>query len=333
MQSVPNGPSLSTGIEFECNHFRLKRDRQSFETRDFNSCVNNLILRQMYVSLFEWFSMNVHADDFLNPHMFKDGLPELRSEAYAPSKLRLSFIDEIEMLFNDNFKDNYLRMLRNKCGNEIEKPRRLFPKDIDLKTLDALNRWFFENLPESVWDDVFQDVPFHQGESPTILMPSHSIVMDGINPYEPSELANVLFSNGSYSDFWKEFAEVEFIRENFPLEGNFEACILLNSEIANGDLGKRCLEYSSHPSMKLKFVSVASEPSQFGEYQAMAELGRKDIWEPRNNEEFEQELSERIFMYLGGKSTTQSEINSLSALMSENMMIQKAAISVWNEGY
>ena len=97
--------------------------------------------------------MNVHADDFKPSHVQRRVARVERS--YAPSKLRLSFIDEIEMLFNDNFKDNYLRMLATNGGNEIESRDDCSQGYADLKTLDALNRWFFENLPESVWDDVF----------------------------------------------------------------------------------------------------------------------------------------------------------------------------------
>lgn len=326
MQPIPRGPKSSTGLQFECNHFQLERDRQNLRrvVGKYKE-VNNLLLIEMFVSLFRNLLDMVEKDPGFESFLFRDGLPYLKHQNVT----ELDFISRVEVKFNNEYKGLYRGLLKSKSSQEIQSPRRLFGNEIEPEVARKLNIWFEENLPDSVWSTKLNDVPFHQTAQRKIILPGDSIVMHDLESYPPEDLAEVLIANNLYELFLQEFSDAEFVKHEFPLGQDTWGVILLSENVHNSELGKLCLSDEQHTKGKLKIYSPVNI-EEYGRYQASADY-RGDIWIPESEDELQENLGAKVFDFLGGKSVSSEEISYLERILKEHPLIQKGNISVWDE--
>ena len=326
MQPIPRGPKSSTGLQFECNHFQLERDRQNLRRGiEKYKEVNNILLIEMFDSLFRSLLDMVDRDPCFESFLFRDGLPHLKHQDVT----ELDFISRVEVKFNNDYKGLYRGFLKNKSGQEIQTPRRLFGNEIGFEVARKLNLWFEENIPDSVWSTKLNDVPFHQTAQRKVILPSDSIVMHELESYPPEDLAEVLIANDFYELFLREFSDAEFVKHEFPLGQDTLGVILLNENVHETELGKLCLSTDQHTKGKLKIYSIRNTV-EYGRYQASAEY-RDDIWIPVSENELREKLGTKVFDFIGGKSVSSDEISYLERILKEDPLIQKGDISVWDE--
>ena len=326
MQPIQGGPKSSTGLQFECNHFQLERDRQNLKRGIMKyKEVNNLLLIEMFDSLFRSLLHLVKKDPGFESFLFRDGLPYLKHQ----NATELDFIERVEDKFNNDYKDLYRGLLKNKSSQEIQSPRRLFGDEIEHEVARNLNIWFEEKISDSVWSTKLKDVPFHQTAQPKVILPGDSIVMHDLEPYPAEDLAEVLIENDLYESFLQEFSDAEFVKHQFPLGQDTWGVILLNENVHNTELGKLCLSTEQHTKGKLKIYSPVNI-EEYGRYQAAADY-RGDIWIPGSEDELRENLGTKVFNFLGGRPVSSEEISYLERILKEHPLIQKGNISVWDE--